>query len=500
MKLKKCIASTLVGVMTASTLVGCGSGSDSAKSEGDYDQVTYAYVTFNNIPSEEDLDTVEEEINKITREKIGAEITLMPIGIAEYSQKVSLALQGGEKIDLFESLGDFSNCVASDMAYDISDLATEYAPESVELIGQDYLDACRINGSLYGMPTYKPFALTPMIIYRSDIAEELGIDMSQVNNLDDVTAVLEQVEAAYPDMTPLAPTQTGDSGLSRMTPKLDYLGDGFESFAGVMLNDDMKVTDFYASDQFKSLCETARYWYQNDLIMKDAATTTSAAAELMASGNYFAYIASYSYPEESTANQLSAQTGGMPVGARTLQESYVSTSDISGLTWMVASTTDVPEAAMKFLNLTYTDKDIINLIVWGIEGRDYVLTDDNMAVYPDGEDSTTVPYTAGLSCGVVGNFFEMYGSTEDDLAWEQEQNENCAKSAAMGFVYDNSKVTTQYTAVNNVLSQYVPGLFCGSLDPDTAIPEFLKALEDAGYYEILQDKQDQLDAWVAENK
>ncbi|MCR5581691.1 MAG: DUF3502 domain-containing protein, partial [Pseudobutyrivibrio sp.] len=125
---------------------------------------------------------------------------------------------------------------------------------------------------------------------------------------------------------------------------------------------------------------------------------------------------------------------------------------------------------------------------------------DNMAVYPDGEDSTTVPYTAGLSCGVVGNFFEMYGSTEDDLAWEQEQNENCAKSAAMGFVYDNSKVTTQYTAVNNVLSQYVPGLFCGSLDPDTAIPEFLKALEDAGYYEILQDKQEQLDAWAAENK
>ena len=35
-----------------------------------YDQVTYAYATFNNIPTEEDLDVVEKEINKITREKI----------------------------------------------------------------------------------------------------------------------------------------------------------------------------------------------------------------------------------------------------------------------------------------------------------------------------------------------------------------------------------------------------------------------------------------------
>lgn len=80
------------GGSASSTASGAASGdSASATGNGSYDQVTYAYATFNNIPTEEDLDVVEEEINKITREKIGAEITLKPISIADYVNKVTLA-------------------------------------------------------------------------------------------------------------------------------------------------------------------------------------------------------------------------------------------------------------------------------------------------------------------------------------------------------------------------------------------------------------------------
>lgn len=176
------------GGSASSTASGAASGdSASATGNGSYDQITYAYATFNNIPTEEDLDVVEEEINKITREKIGAEITLKPISIADYVNKVSLSLQGGEKIDVYQSLGNFGNCVSTDMCYDISDLIDSCAPETKALLGDKFLDACKVNGKLYGIPTYKPFALTPMFIYRKDIADELGIDMSTVNSVEDVT-------------------------------------------------------------------------------------------------------------------------------------------------------------------------------------------------------------------------------------------------------------------------------------------------------------------------
>ena len=467
-----------------------------------YDKVVFSYATFNNIPSEEVLATVEEAINQITREKIGVEVELMPVMIWDYSSTVSLALQGGEQVDIFETLGDLNTSISNGMCMDATDLVAQYAPESAALIGEKWLAACSHNGKLYGLPTFKPIALTPMLVYRQDIADALGLDMSAVNSVDDITAVLEAVKAGYPDMTPLAAVNTGNIGLGLTVPDVDYLTDNYFSPKGVLMNDELTVVDFYASDAFAKVCDTARAWYLNDLVMKDAATTSSTAAELMSSGNYFAYLASYSYPEADTAASLEAQTGGYPLGAKIVSSAFLDTSSINALTWCVASTSKVPEAAMKFLNLTFTDPDVVNLIIYGLEGRDYVLNDGFMS-YPEGQEAATVPYTAQLSCGTMGNFFIMYpmaGTDPESLVWELEQNQNAKTSVAMGFTFDSSSVKTEYTAVTNVIEQYLPGLVCGSVDPATEIPIFLERLEEAGLGDIIAAKQAQLDAWVAANK
>lgn len=501
MKQGKRILSLALSAAMILGMTACGSDSKKTSSDDSakkYDQVTYAYATFNNIPQDADLDVVEEAINVITREKIGAEITLRPISIADYSSKVSLSLQGGEKLDIFQSLGDFNNCVSTEMTYDITDLLDTYAGSTKELVGDDWLAACAQDGRIYGIPTYKPVALTPMVVYRQDIADAIGIDMNTVTSIEDLTAVLEQVKAAYPEMIPLAPVQTGQIGLHNCFEEIDYLTDDMYSPVGVLLNGSMTVTDLYSTDIFRERCELARKWYNDGTVMKDAATTTSSAAETMASGNYFCYVASYSYPEEDTAASLSAQCGGYDLGAKMIGEAYLSTDNLNSVSWMVASTTDVPEAAVKFLNLTYTDDDVINLLIYGIEGRDYVKNEDGTVAYPEGQDSTTVPYTAQLSCGTLGNFFKMYpmeGTNPDSIYWELEQNRGAKTSPAMGFTFDSSQLKTQYTAVKNVISQYLGGLLCGSLDPDTEIDKFVKALNDAGYQDILKAKQEQLDAW-----
>ncbi len=508
MKNKRFLAALLAAAMTLGLTACGGSGSadgteSGSKADGNYDQVTYAYCTFNNIPTEEDLDVVEEAINEITREKIGAEITLMPIAIAEYSSKVTLALQGGEKLDIFESLGDFNNFVSTDMTYELNDLLDQYGQGIVDAIGEDWIAACTSEGTVYGTPTLKPIALTPMVIYRQDIADELGLDMSSVNAIEDMTDILKQVKEAYPDMIPLAPVQTGQIGLDVNWGDVDFLTDSMYSPTGVLMGDDLTVTDLYSTDLYKERCELVRGWYNDGLVMQDAATTTSAAAETMSSGNYFCYIAAYSYPEKDTASSLEAQCGGYPIGAKIIGDAYLSTGDINAISWMISSTTDVPEAAMKFLNLTYTDADIINLLIYGIEGRDYVKNDDGTVSYPEGEDSTTVPYTAQLSCGTLGNYFLMYcleGTDPASLEWELEQNKTAKTSPAMGFTFDSSSVKTQYTAVTNVIKQYLPGLNCGSLDPDTEIEKFISALNDAGYQDILNAKQEQLDTWAAQQK
>jgi ABC-type glycerol-3-phosphate transport system substrate-binding protein len=463
-----------------------------------YDKVVYAYATFNNIPTEETLATVEEAINAITRDKIGVEVELKPIVIWDYSSTVSLALQGGEQIDVFQSLGDLSTAISTDMCLDITDIIDTCAPESKALIGDNWLAACTSEGRLYGIPTYKPIALTQMVIYRQDIADALGIDMSNVATAADLTSILEQVKAAYPDMTPVAAVNQGNLGLT--VQNVDYLTDSMYAPKGVLMGDDLTVTDYYATPEFASLCGLARDWYTKDLVMKDAATTSSTAAELMASGNYFCYIASYSYPEADTAASMEAQCGGFDLGAKMIGSAFLDTSSINSLTWMVSSTSKTPESALKFLNLTFTDPDVVNLLIYGLEGRDYVLNEDGSMAYPEGQEATTVPYTAQLSCGTLGNFFIMYpmGNTNpDSLAWELEQNKTAKTSVAMGFTFDNSNVKTEYTAVTNVIEQYMYGLVCGSVDPTTEIPIFLQRLDEAGLGTIIAEKQTQLDAWAA---
>lgn len=81
----------------------------------------------------------------------------------------------------------------------------------------------------------------------------------------------------------------------------------------------------------------------------------------------------------------------------------------------------------------------------------------------------------------------------------KDDNQNCGKSKAFGFMFDSSGVKTQYTAVANVINQYLPGLRCGSLDPETELPKFQKQLKEAGIDEIIQAKQEQLDQWLSEN-
>jgi len=463
-----------------------------------YKKITYAYCVFTNVPNEKDLDVVEEQLNKITREKIGVEVELLPISIAEYNSKVSLALQGGERIDIFQSLGNFGTCVASEMTYNLTNLLEAYGKETKELEGEQWLNACASDGCLYGIPTYKPVALTPMLIYRKDIADALNIDMTKVNCLDDVISVLRSVKNAYPTMTPLCPTQAGTIGTELTMPKVDYLNDDFYSPVGVIIGDSFEVKDLYTTKEFKKICDFAYYLQQNNLIMKDAATTTTMAADSMSSGNCFAYLASYSYPEQDTAASLQAQFGEYPIAAKIIGDAYLSTTDLNAVSWMIASTTREPEAAMKFLNLTFTDKDVINTLIYGVPGRDYIL-DNGFVSYPEGQSAFTVPYSAQLSCGTLGNFFLMYptmGSDPASLEWELEQNKTAPTSPAMGFTFDSSRLKTQYTAVKNVIAQYLPGLVCGSLNPDTEITKFVNALNDAGYNEILAEKQKQLDAWV----
>jgi putative aldouronate transport system substrate-binding protein len=462
-------------------------------------QIDFAFLSFNKIPETDALASVEEAINAITIPKINATIKLHPYSIMEYNQQVTLTLQSGEGLDVYSSLGDLPQRVSNNEFVDITSIIDQYAPEAKATVGDAFLKTTTLNGKLYGIPAYKGVALAPNLVYRADIMQEIGVDPASINSLNDLTDVFAKVKAKYPDMVPLVPVQQGSVGLIPTLYEIDFLGDSYLTPVAVLEGDSTTVVDFYETQDFADLVNLARDWYNKDFILKDAATTTTNVMEFLSGGKGFAYIAAYGGSQAWT--QISAQSG-KDIKMVRLGQPYLSTSSINALTWGVSTISKNPDAALKFINLLFTDKDVINLVIYGLEGRDYVLVDSDHVKYPDGQDASTVPYTAQLSCGVVGNQFIQYQMEGTDMADMQlmlEENKNSAMSPAMGFTFDSSTVANEYSAVNNVIGQFLPGLITGSMDP-AEIPNFIDKLEAAGMNQIVQVKQQQLDQWLSEQK
>ncbi len=508
-KTKRFLSLLSASAVCMTMLSACGGGGDSSSAAqssseeskaSNPDEIVFAYLTFNKIPETEDLESVEDAINEVTVPQINVKVKLKPLSIANYSQQINLSIQSGEKLDVFHTLGDLNQYISKNQVIALDDLIENYAKGTKELVGEDFLKATQSNGKTYAIPAYKGYAIAPNLVYRTDIMGALGVSPDSIKSIGDLDSLFAKVKEKYPEMVPIAPTNQGVSGVLLTIENCDYLTDDFFKPTAVLMGDSTTVVDYYETDAFKEKINIAREWYNKGYILKDAATSNTLATELISSDRCFSYIASYAGKE--SAAQISALTG-KPMGMVRLAEPYLSTTNVNAVSWAISVTSEKPEAAMKFLDMTYTNKDVINMLIYGIENRDYVKVDDNHVKYPDGKDSSSVPYTAQLSCGIVGNQFIQYsmeGQSTDDLILMETENKNSAKSKAFGFTFDSTSVKTEYSSVMNVINEYLPGLNCGSLDPEKELPNFINKLKEAGMDNIVAEKQKQLDAWLAQQK
>ena len=66
--------------------------------------------------------------------------------------------------------------------------------------------------------------------------------------------------------------------------------------------------------------------------------------------------------------------------------------------------------------------------------------------------------------------------------------------------FDVTDVSTEFSAVSAVIEQYSDSLDAGAVNPEEALPEFRKALKDAGIDAVIAENQRQLDEWAANYK
>ena len=102
------------------------------------------------------LDEVEAQINEIVGAYMDATVNLKIMEWGVFNDQQNLILSSGEDVALVFTANSSRNFANSNQVLDITDLCKTYAKDALEEFGI-YADACKIDGKLYGLPTFHEY-------------------------------------------------------------------------------------------------------------------------------------------------------------------------------------------------------------------------------------------------------------------------------------------------------------------------------------------------------
>jgi putative aldouronate transport system substrate-binding protein len=513
MKLNKKLLPTVItgSLLLTVALTGCASNNNSNQQAGNSGtnssgattqtsetktdlppyQLTMAFFTVSS--QNKGIQAVEDQLNKLTKAKINTTVKLLPISYGSYEQQMNLMMAGNENLDLYVTEASvYGTQVSQGRMLPLDDLIDKYGSDIKKSVDPAYLDAARVNGKIYGVTSIRDLAANRGLVMRKDLVDKYKIDVSKIKSLDDLDPVFKTIKDNEPGMTPLVGYTPKNTPASSFVYK-DF--DPLDNSMGVLrLQDDsLKVVDLYETKEYAGYLDTIRRWYNAGFLAKDAATTKDNANDLVKANRAFSFFTSMKPGYEGQASR----SIGKDMVSVEIAPATSLTNNVTKFMWSIAKNSKDPKRAMMFLDLMYSDKDIINLLDWGIEGKDYVKGSDNTIDYPSGVTASTVEYGLNLNW-LFGNSFLSYIFKPDpaDL-WDRMDkfNKGAIKSRAFGFTFDVTPVKTEVATVTNVINQYQLGLETGSLDPKTELPNYIQKLKDAGIDKIIAEKQKQLDEW-----
>ncbi len=505
--LKKLVALLLCLMMVLSVTSGFAetTKSDQAiadrKASGNMPTVVMAYPTWTGRPTGEDR--IQARLSAITEEKLGVKLVMEILDFGSWNQSMTLMLSSGEHVDIFNTIAmGYSNCVSKGYTLELDELLADYGQGILNTINPAYIQACRINGQVYGVPQQRDIAQGKgAYVVMTEYLDEIGYDWQSKLDADgesiyctieEINELFAKLHEAEPDKFVLCPNKS-----TQLNNMILFDDIGNNTF-GVLMDPEnsLEVSNLYESEAFLNACRMFYDWNQKGYISKDVLTDSNTPQQNMSAGLGMSTLAAY---KPGTKMEQRAQVQKDVVVFKTMGV-FTKSSAVTSMNWAINSGAEDPVAAMQVLNLLYTDAEAATLLAWGEEGVDYKKTDDGFLTYADGVNPAKPDYTTlnflmpnQYLTGVwQGNPIDLYAQTD-------AFNNNSVKSKAMGFTFDNTNVMAEYTALTNVYNEYINQIIMGFVEPEAAIAEMNQKLYDAGLERYMAAKQEALNAWAAEN-
>lgn len=499
---KQMAAATMIGLLlaacaapTAAPKAAEAPKAGEAAQPAELPAVTITYTYGGNVFK--DVDMVSEALSAIAQKKINATIKLKPIDWGAFDEKMKLAFAAGEECDIVfvaPWIHNYIQNVVNGNIIPLDDLLPKYAPGLWKSMPEASWDAARVGGKIYGVLNQqiwvKPFGFS----VRKDLADKYGLDVNAIQKYEDLEPFLQAVKEGEPDIIPLTSSYNWMFETAGFDPIVSQ-----ETPVAIRYDDkDLKVFNAAATPEFKAAVELARKWYLAGYTPKDKIEPADSEA-MWRAGQFAMSMAGVVKPGGDIEAR---QRFGQDVYQKSVTQPFLTTAGSSATMNAICRTSKNPERAMMVLELLNTDVEFYNLISKGIEGRHWEWADkENKVIKPGPNNADYNPNTDWE----FGNQFNAYYIDPEQAAqkvWEAtyKLNNDSPPSAGLGFNFNPEPVKTELANISAVVKELSEPLTNGMVDPATALPEYLKRLDEAGLQTVIAETQKQLNEWAQSRK
>lgn len=514
--LQKLICLLLVFAFLFSVCVGCKRPDDLDPNKVYEDDLTQPHTIKYYMPNVggtgvnliPDLPKVVVELNKILKEKINAEIQIVSYGYNDYSTKMQGIIGAGVEFDICytaPTLNHYFLNIQRQAFLPLDTLLPTYAPTAYAMFEEDIWNQTKVDGHIYG------------VINRQIMARGPGM---QIHN----KALFEEFLAEeYPDYTFDTFYQAEGHPLAKIEKYLDWCAENGKGNGGKMFNSNAiyLFQTLYGLDDLTSNIMTPGVVRISDDASDGMTVINQFDCEEMEEflsyiyrfidkgyipkkGTYPGAWEGYECMPDSTykpGQLVQYMNSGELLTRETVRlgEMNYYTSYILSTMNAISSTSKNPARAMRFIELLFTDKEIHNLLQYGIEGEHYTKDPENPERINFVENTRYDNRKFGWGLG--DEFMSYLQPGQVDNQWElyKEINDTAGVPEVIGFNFDMEPVKQKIADCQALFTQYMDNIFLGAYpDPQSALEEFRSELVAAGSNEVIAEKQRQLDAWLAQ--
>ena len=455
-------------------------------------------------------------------------VEFIDVSFDEYSEKFSQVLASGEGVDLAWTgwLINKPQNIADGNLMPLDDLLAEYGQGIVDILGENVVEIHRNadDGKLYYLPSWQGLVGDRrgwlVVTEIAELAGDTWIEDTEAalnkwrNNYSEDTeafqAVLDQATkylAAAKEAGKLgAGINTGRVfGWSMYNGTRSNPGVGGSEIGIPFEDNTFTVIDGVASEHYKLYAKTMADWYKEGYIRSDIMSVDTSTLTTPKNGEITdtTYVFSCD-PYLTEADQEAAiADAGMDMTYLPIEENayLILGGDTS---YAIPYCADEPERAMMVLNAIYSQPDLYNTLIYGIEGEDYTKNADGTITTSYVGASPTADDSYGIQRWIIGsckNALINNGTDPNYYADLEALEETARVNPFLNFTFDRTNVEGICASILNVYYEYGPQIDNGVAGDnwEELYNNYMAARKDAGIEELVTEFQNQLNAYIEAN-